>query len=500
MEATINVLPGAAATPQQALPAGSQASAGTGAKQGNAFAGMLQNATVKDADTGQKIAVPSGLTQLAFLAQLAVTTANAASGEGATGKAGSAAQEENETAASTDSSTAGKEQATVALMGLVLPMLPVQPTATTPEADAGGAATTGENKAAAVVAKQEPVITVEPLVAPTTEKTQTVAATDKDKPAVAVTATQPQSFAEAIQQNLTNPTKPEKTDAGTQAVVLPAGDEKAATVAVDAAKAQTASASMDFPVQTVHVMSTIDNKSFVKGTEQPQPVPHAQAQEPVVQPVANLVQGEAQQGMNQGQPEEQTAFSDGTKHQAEDVADLNAKNNTVSAVFTQLADSQTVKTATTTQTAAHAQQPAADPYNLSGQIVEQAKLIKTPYNDASEMVIKLKPEHLGELTLRVAVEHGEVTASFHTNNPEVRGIIENSLPQLKQDMASQGIKVDNVGVYAGLSQFDSRGQQANQQQPVIKLKNRKTDDDFIATVESLQAEQTGSDTGVDYRV
>jgi flagellar hook-length control protein FliK len=116
------------------------------------------------------------------------------------------------------------------------------------------------------------------------------------------------------------------------------------------------------------------------------------------------------------------------------------------------------------------------------------------------MVIKLKPEHLGELTLRIAVEHGEVTASFHTNNPEVRGIIENSLPQLKQDMASQGIKVDNVGVYAGLSQFDSRGQQANQQQPVIKLKNRKTDDDFIATVESLQAEQTGSDTGVDYRV
>lgn len=499
MEATINVLPGTAAAPQQAMPAGNQASSGTGASQGNAFAGMLQNATVKDADTGQKTAVPSGLAQLAFLTQLAVTTANAASGEGNTGKAGSAAPEETETAAPTDSSDAGKDQAAVALMGLVLPMLPVQPTATTAGTDAVGAATTGETKTAVVVAKQEPVITVEPLVAPTTEGTQAVAATDKDKPTVTATATQPQSFAEVIQQNLTNPAKPEKTDAGTQAVVLPVGDEKAA-VAVDAAKAQTASTRVDFPVQTVHVMSTIDNKSFVKGTEQPQPVPHAQAQEPAVQPVPSSVQGEAQQGMNQGQPEEQTAFSDGTKHQTEDVPDLSVKNNTVSAVFTQLADSQTVKAATTTQTAAHTQQPVADSYNLSGQIVEQAKLIKTPYSDASEMVIKLKPEHLGELTLRVAVEHGEVTASFHTNNPEVRGIIESSLPQLKQDMASQGIKVDNVGVYAGLSQFDSRGQQANQQQPVIKLKNRKTDDDFIATVESLQAEQTGSDTGVDYRV
>lgn len=490
MEATINVVPGAAAAPQQAMPAGNQTGGGAGATQGSAFAGMLQNATVKDAEPGQKAAVPSGLAQLAFLAQLPVTAANTASSEEAGSKTASAGQETSESADSTD---AAQDQAAAALMGLVLPMLPVQPSAPIAKTDAGGATTAGENQAAAVVAKQESAVTVEPVMVPTTDATQTTAATDKVKAAVTVTAAQPQSFAEVIQQSLV---KPEQTDANAQAATLAVADEKAAPVATDTAKLQTTPVSVDFPVQTVHVMS--DNKSFSQGTAQPEP--QGQVQENVVQPVTNPVQSEARQGMSQGQSEEQTTFSDGTKHQTADVSELTGKDNMATAMFTPVTDAPMVKATVTTQSTVHSQQPVADPYNLGGQIVEQAKLIKTPYSDASEMVIKLKPEHLGELTLRVAVEHGEVTASFHTNNPEVRGIIENSLPQLKQDMASQGIKVDNVGVYAGLSQFDSRGQQANQQQPVIKLKNRKNDDDFIATVESLQAEQTGSDTGVDYRV
>jgi flagellar hook-length control protein FliK len=80
------------------------------------------------------------------------------------------------------------------------------------------------------------------------------------------------------------------------------------------------------------------------------------------------------------------------------------------------------------------------------------------------MVIRLKPEHLGELTLKIAVDSGVVSATFHTSNAEVRAAIEASLPQLRQDMANQGLKVDNVGVYASLDHFFANDQRHAPQQ------------------------------------
>lgn len=194
----------------------------------------------------------------------------------------------------------------------------------------------------------------------------------------------------------------------------------------------------------------------------------------------------------------QTAKQEGV---AEDIA-----GNT-SPLFASVLDQQSTKTVSNVnlqQTGQQLPQNSHDPYNIAAQIVENARLIREPYNDNnSQMVIKLKPEHLGELTLKVAVDNGVVSASFHTNNADVRGIIESSLQQLKQDMASQGLKVDNVGVYAGLGEFLSGGQQEafKQQQPSIKLKNVKTDEDFIQAIENVnEPQQIDTASGVDYRI
>ena len=108
---------------------------------------------------------------------------------------------------------------------------------------------------------------------------------------------------------------------------------------------------------------------------------------------------------------------------------------------------------TTLQEAAEAQPtaPAAPQkdYEVAKQIVEQARLLRMP--EQTEMVIRLKPEHLGELTLKISVAaSGAVNAAFHTDNASVRAIIETSMIQLKHELQAQGLKVDNVGVYAGL--------------------------------------------------
>ena len=143
-------------------------------------------------------------------------------------------------------------------------------------------------------------------------------------------------------------------------------------------------------------------------------------------------------------------------------------------------------------------QPVADPHNIASQIVDQARLVAG--NKNTEMIIQLKPEHLGELTFKVTVENGVVSASFHSNNSEVRTVIESTLYQLKQEMATQGLKVDTVGVYGGLGEFFSNGQQReNQQQTGMKTPTKKLEEDFFETLDSIET-TTDSQDGVDYRI
>lgn len=172
--------------------------------------------------------------------------------------------------------------------------------------------------------------------------------------------------------------------------------------------------------------------------------------------------------------------------------------------FASLLNQQVVKNEnpiTVTDAKQVSQQPVSDPYNIASQIVDQARLVTGQKN--TEMIIQLKPEHLGELTLKVTVESGVVSASFHSNNSEVRNIIEASLPQLKQDLSNQGLKIENVGVYAGLGDFFSNGQQRESQGGTeVKVQNKKIEEDFLEALESTSSstESTSDGSGVDYRI
>ena len=130
-------------------------------------------------------------------------------------------------------------------------------------------------------------------------------------------------------------------------------------------------------------------------------------------------------------------------------------------------------------------------YNVPQQIVEQAKLLQNGQN--SEMIIKLNPEHLGELSLKVSVNgNGGVTATFHTDNAQVRAILETSMIQLKQQLNEQGIKVDSVEVQTSLPDGqlpDGQAQQGfNQQGQGQQVRSQQVDlKDFEDTSEALAA-------------
>lgn len=171
-----------------------------------------------------------------------------------------------------------------------------------------------------------------------------------------------------------------------------------------------------------------------------------------------------------------------------------------------LSFSQTLD-ATSGATSAAPQAMPQTNYEIPKQIVDQARLIQRGQD--TEMVIHLKPDHLGDLTLRVSVgTDGAVNASFHSSNAEVRTIIENSLVQLKQELNNQGIKVDNVGVYAGLADGglpqDQGQQQAFQQGSQQHRSTRESaaafeDGQELAAALAAQEGNTATD-GVDYRI
>lgn len=172
----------------------------------------------------------------------------------------------------------------------------------------------------------------------------------------------------------------------------------------------------------------------------------------------------------------------------------------------------------TSTTQAAQQAPVRDTYHVVDQIVEQARLIRS--SDATEMVIHLKPEHLGELTLRVSVSaQGAVNASFHTDNPQVRGLIENSVVQLKQELEANGIKVDNVNVSSDLTgdffaqseggQSQQGFQQREEARAQAMIRRAFDDDDAMSVAPVTDGTQAtapaseptiGDDNGVDYRV
>ena len=143
---------------------------------------------------------------------------------------------------------------------------------------------------------------------------------------------------------------------------------------------------------------------------------------------------------------------------------------------------------------------ARETYNVPQQIVEQAKLLQRGAD--SQMIIKLNPEHLGQLSLKVSVNgNGGVTATFHTDNAQVRAILETTMTQLRQQLDEQGIKVDNVEVHTGLPDGQlpqDQGQQGFYQDQGQQVRSHQTDlQDFEESSENLAAELENSQENQD---
>jgi len=105
------------------------------------------------------------------------------------------------------------------------------------------------------------------------------------------------------------------------------------------------------------------------------------------------------------------------------------------------------------------------------QLVETAKVIIG--QDKSEMIIQLKPDHLGKLELKVVTEQGIVAAKFIAESQKVKEIIETNMQLLKDSLQKQGISIDSVSVQVGHDK-----QSEYQQQNSFQSKNNGSSNKF----------------------
>lgn len=85
--------------------------------------------------------------------------------------------------------------------------------------------------------------------------------------------------------------------------------------------------------------------------------------------------------------------------------------------------------------------------NVVKQMVKGVELKVSETN--SEMSIKLDPENLGKVNLKIVTDNGIVTAKFEAENQRVKEIIESNLSLLKESLENKGIQINGLEVNVG---------------------------------------------------
>jgi flagellar hook-length control protein FliK len=113
--------------------------------------------------------------------------------------------------------------------------------------------------------------------------------------------------------------------------------------------------------------------------------------------------------------------------------------------------------------------------DILNQVIKKADVIVQ--GSHQEMIMKLEPESLGKLNLKLVVENGLVTAKFVAESQQVKEVLESSFNQLKDALQEKGIAVQSFSVSVGQqgAEFGS-GQGYEQWKKSIKLTNKVSGD------------------------
>ena len=89
--------------------------------------------------------------------------------------------------------------------------------------------------------------------------------------------------------------------------------------------------------------------------------------------------------------------------------------------------------------------------DMKDRIVQEIRHLFNTRKDEprTQVQLRLEPEHLGRLTVKLFFNRGEVSAHFYTGNSYVKDILEGSMQQLRDTLGQQDLKLNEALVFAG---------------------------------------------------
>lgn len=139
------------------------------------------------------------------------------------------------------------------------------------------------------------------------------------------------------------------------------------------------------------------------------------------------------------------------------------------------------------KTIANEKTAAFNKESIFEQIVEKVKI---DMDNKDEIRIKLKPNFLGEVSLKLLSEKGVITAKAYVENYNVKQLIESNLDNLKENMKELGINFETLDVSVGKdSGFDKKNSQAWKQEQKLRVKKPSIDKASINSAYQEEIEQ-----------
>ncbi|MCI3919022.1 flagellar hook-length control protein FliK [Paenibacillus sp. TRM 82003] len=115
----------------------------------------------------------------------------------------------------------------------------------------------------------------------------------------------------------------------------------------------------------------------------------------------------------------------------------------------------------------------------------------------SETVIRLMPEHLGQVEVKLSLQNGQLTATIMTESAAARDVLESNLAALRSNLQTQGVTVERLvvshnqtnGFQSGMFQ-EERGRQSQERDSARDQRSRKDENsDDWADVLAVSGDQ-----------
>lgn len=99
--------------------------------------------------------------------------------------------------------------------------------------------------------------------------------------------------------------------------------------------------------------------------------------------------------------------------------------------------------------------------SIMSQVTDGTKLQINPTENGQQIMLRLRPEELGNVNLRISVDKGILMAEFQVESQVVKETLESNLSDLKQALAQKGYSIEGMQVSVGQDQTEQQNQFEN---------------------------------------